>query len=171
MKFTEHNTIGVNLTPNIVFENKSYDYAWTLWGNSTLGLLCHWMHSGKQQQGRGIIRKESLGFLPTLDVRQLDPLQLAIAESIFHELKHQRMLPFNEMIDDPVRQKLDRLLLSKVLGFNEETHPEIHEGLTLLRAKLCAEPSIHGDKRSKCNLQAEARKLQPFKRIFRHPTK
>ncbi|MYK18215.1 hypothetical protein F4055_08620 [Candidatus Poribacteria bacterium] len=157
--FTEHNTIGVNLIPNIVFKNKSYDYVWTLWGNSTLGLLCHWMHSGKQQQGRGIIRKEALGSLPTLDVRHLNPFQLEIAESLFHELKHQRMLPFNEMVNDPVRQKLDRFLLSKVLGFGEDTHPEVHEGLDLLRKKLCAEPSIHGNKKSKCDLEGEARKL------------
>lgn len=157
--FTEHNSIGVNLIPNIVFENKSYDYAWTLWGNSTLGLLCHWMHSGKQQQGRGIIRKEALGSLPTLDVRCLNPFQLTVAESIFHELKHQRMLPFNEMVGDPVRQKLDRLLLSEVLGFGEDTHPEVHGGLDLLRKKLCAEPSIHGNKKSKCDLEAEAREL------------
>ena len=155
--FTEYNAIGVNLIPNIAFENKNYDYVWALWGNSTLGLLCHWMHSGKQQQGRGIIRKESLGSLPTLDVRRLNPFQLTIAESIFHELKHQRMLPFNEMMDDPVRQNLDRRLLSEVLGFREDTHPEMYEGLNLLRKKLCAEPSIHGDKKSKCDLEAEAR--------------
>ncbi|MDD9974899.1 MAG: hypothetical protein OXU27_12880 [Candidatus Poribacteria bacterium] len=157
--FTEYNAIGVNLIPNIAFDNKSYDYVWTLWGNSILGLLCHWMHSGKQQQGRGIIRKESLGSLPTLDVRRLNPFQLMIAESIFHELKHQQMLPFNEMMDDPVRQNLDRQLLSEVLGFGEDTHPEVHEGLNLLRRKLCAEPSIHGNKKSKCDLEEEARKL------------
>ena len=158
--FTEHNAIGVNSIPNIAFPNKNYDYVWTLWGNSTLGLLCHWMHSAKQQQGRGIIRKESLGFLPTLDIRQLAPSQLAIAQIIFDELRHQRMLPFNEMVEDPVRQELDRRLVSDVLGFDEKTHPEIHEGLALLRAKLCAEPSIHGDKKSKCDLKAEERKLR-----------
>lgn len=100
-----------------------------------------------------------MGSLPTLDVRRLNPFQLTIAESIFHELKHQRMLPFNEMIDDPVRQNLDRRLLSEVLGFEEDTHPEMYEGLNLLRKKLCTEPSIHGDKKSKCDLEAEAREL------------
>ena len=35
--FTAHNAIGVNSIPNIAFENKDYDYVWTLWGNSTLG--------------------------------------------------------------------------------------------------------------------------------------
>ena len=58
-----------------------------------------------------------------------------------------------------MRQELDRRLVSDVLGFDEKTHPEIHEGLALLRAKLCAEPSIHGNKKSKCDLKAEERKL------------
>ena len=144
--FTEQETIGVNKIPNIVFAEEIHEYAWTLWGNSTLGLLCHWMQCGKQQGGRGQISRGALRAMPTLDVRQLNPLQLAAAERIFHELKHEEMRPFHKMVADPVRQKLDRLLLSVVLGFTEERHPEVHEGLDLLRKKLCAEPSIHGGK-------------------------
>ena len=144
--FTEQKSIGVNLLPNVVFSDEIHEYAWTLWGNSTLGLLCYWMRSGKQHDGRGILSRSALKSMATLDVRRLNPLQLAAAERIFHELKHEAMRPFHEMVKDPVRQKLDRLLLSVVLGFTEETHPEVHEGIDLLRKKLCAEPSIHGGK-------------------------
>ncbi len=144
--FTEQKTIGVNTLPNVRFTSDKYEYAWALWGNSTLGLLCHWMQAGKQQQGRGILGKMTLRSLPTLDVTQLSPSQLEAAQQIFHGLKHQQMLPFNEMVVDPVRQELDRLLLSEVLGFGEGTHAEVHEGLALLRKKLCAEPSVHGGK-------------------------
>lgn len=144
--FTEQETIGVNLLPNVVFADEIYEYAWTLWCNSTLGLLCYWMRCGKQQDGRGILSRSALKSMCTLDVRQLNPLQLAAAERIFHELKHEEMRPFHEIVKDPMRQKLDRLLLSVVLGFTEEKHPEVHEGLDLLRKKLCAEPSIHGGK-------------------------
>ena len=158
--FTEQKSIGVNTLPNVAFVNEDYEYTWVLWGNSTLGLLCHWMQSGKQQEGRGILRKKTLRSLPTLDVTRLKPSQLAAAQEIFQELKHERMLPFNEMMDDPVRQELDRRLLSEVLGFGKDTHPEVHEGIDLLRAKLCAEPSIFGTKNSKCDLEAEAQKLE-----------
>ena len=144
--FTEQKSIGVNLLPNVVFADEIYEYAWTLWCNSTLGLLCYWMRCGKQQDGRGILSRTALKSMCTLDVRQLNPLQLAAAERIFHELKHEEMRPFHEMVTDPVRQKLDRMLLSVVLGFTEETHPEVHAGLALLRKKLCAEPSIRGGK-------------------------
>ena len=64
-------------------------------------------------------------------------------------MKHKEMLPFNQMYEDAVRWELDRLLLSQVLGFGEDTHPEVHEGVRLLRERLCAEPSIHGGKQSK----------------------
>lgn len=154
--FTEQKSIGVNTLPNIAFTNEMYEYAWALWVNSTLGLLCHWIQSGKQQEGRGILRKKTLRSLPTLNVTQLKPSQLAAAEKIFQELKHKRMLPFNEMKDDPVRKELDRRLLSEVFGFGEDTHPEVHEGIDLLRAKLCAEPSICGTKNLNCDLEEEA---------------
>ena len=170
--FTERPAIGVNTLPNVVFDctshlaqwyitpakqgliplrrkNASYDYAWCLWGNSTLGLLCYWMHCNKQHSGRGQIRLNALRAMPTLDLRQLDATALQNATRIFEHLKHKTMLPFNQMVEDKVRQELDRLLLSEVLGFGEETHPEVHAGLPILRECLCAEPSIHGDKKSK----------------------
>ena len=125
--------------------NENYEYAWVLGGNSTLGFLCHWMQSGKQQ-GRGILRKTTLRSLPTLDVTQLTPAQLAAAERVFHELKQEELSPFHKLTEDVNLQQLDRRLL-EILGYSQETHPEIHEGVDLLRKKLCAEPSIHGGKK------------------------
>ncbi len=92
--------------------------------------------------------------MPTLDVRQFSDEALANAERIFNELKHQKMLPFNQMDADPVRHELDRLLLSEVLGITETERPDVHEGLALLRKMLCQEPSIHGGKKSKVKLDA-----------------
>ncbi len=146
--FTKQKSIGVNTLPNVAFANENYEYAWGLWANSTLGLLCHWMQSGKQQEGRGILRKKTLRSLPTLDVTRLEQRQLANAQRIFQEFKYLSLLPFNEMIEDSVRIKLYRRLLSEVLGFAQDTHPEVHKGIALLRAKLCAEPSIYGTKNS-----------------------
>ena len=152
--FTEQDTIGVNKLPNVVFDNKLHEYTWTLWCNSTFGLLCHWYQSGKQQQGRGVLSRATFNAMPTLDVRELSGEALANAERIFNELKHQKMLPFNQMDADPVRHELDRRLLSEVLGITETERPDVHEGLALLRKMLCQEPSIHGGKKSKVKLDA-----------------
>ena len=150
--FTEQDAIGVNKLPNVVFGNKIHEYAWTLWCNSTFGLLCHWYQSGKQQQGRGVLSRATFDAMPTLDVRELSNDALANAERIFNQLKRREMVPFNQMDEDPVRHELDRLLLSEVLGITEEERPDVHEGLALLRKMLCQEPSIHGGKKSKVKL-------------------
>ncbi len=154
--FTEESVLGISSIPNLVFEKPIFDYVWTLWGNTTLGLMLHWAHSGKQQPGRGANSRTSLLQMPTLDVRCLSDKALANAEQIFHDLKHQRMLPFNESDNDPVRHELDRRLLNEVLDITtEDAHNAIHR----LRELLCAEPSIHGGKKSKCNLEKEWKKL------------
>ena len=108
--FTERPAIGINTIPNIVFSNPLYDYVWTLWGNSTLGLLCYWMHCNKQHSGRGQIFLKALSSMPTLDIRQLDETALQNAKRIFEEMKHRKMLPFNQMDEDAVRHELDRRL-------------------------------------------------------------
>ena len=156
--FTEKQAIGIALIPNIAFKdrNHKYDYAWTLWGNSTLGLLLHWAHSSKQQPGRGMNGRKNLLQMPTLNVHCLSYTALANAERIFHNLKHQRMLPFNEVDRDPVRHELDRLLLTEVLDITSE---DAHNAMHRLRELLCAEPSIHGGKKSRCNLEKEWEKL------------
>ncbi|MYH81225.1 hypothetical protein F4009_08780 [Candidatus Poribacteria bacterium] len=154
--FTEKPALGISSLPNVVLKKQVYDYVWTLWGNSTLGLLLHWAHSSKQQPGRGRGSRTALLQMPTLDVRCLSDEALANAESIFHDLKHKRMLPFNEIDHDPVRHELDRLLLTEVLNITtEDAHNAVHH----LRELLCAEPSIHGGKKSRCDLEKEWEKL------------
>ena len=157
--FTEKPAIGGSSLPNVVLKKPIHDYVWTLWCNSTLGLLLHWAHSSKQQPGRGRGSRTALLQMPTLDVRCLSDEALANAERIFHTLKHKkdkRMLPFNEIKDDPVRHELDRLLLTEVLDITaEDAHNAIHR----LRELLSAEPSIHGGKKSRCNLEKEWEKL------------
>jgi len=155
--FTEKPAVGPTLITNVAFENPRHEIPWTLWCNSTLGLFCHWLHSGKQAAGRGKLRLTTLNKLPTLDVRVLSAEALASAEAIFDRLKYKRMLPFNECAHDPVRQALDAALLTEVLNI---TAPAIHDGMQMLREMLCAEPSIHGGKKSKCNLDAELAKLK-----------
>ena len=145
-------SVGVNRIPNIAFENPQHEIAFALWCNSTLGLMCHWIHSGKQQSGRGILTLKTLATTPTLDVRELSDEALANADAIFERLKYKRMLPVNECDHDPVRKELDRYLLTEVLGI---TSDEVLKSMQTLRGMLCAEPSIHGGKKSKCDLDAE----------------
>ena len=165
--FTEKPSIGVRSMINVSLKDPRHEVTWTLWCNSTLGLLCHWLHCGKQQMGRGTLRQKTLETLPTLDVRQLSDEQLASAEALFERLKYKRMLPVNECNHDSVRHDLDAEFLTKVLGI---TDIGVLVSMQTLRDMLCAEPSIHGGKKSKCNLDAELAKLKlkgiPFPRWY-----
>ncbi len=95
--------------------------------------------------------------MSTLDVRCLSDNALANAECIFHDLIYKRMLPFNESDSDPVLHELDRRLLNEVLDITSE---DTHNAVYRLRELLCAEPSLHGGKNSKCNLEKEWEKLE-----------
>ncbi len=154
---TENPSVGVNRLPNVAFEDPRHEIAFALWCNSTLGLMCHWIHSGKQQSGRGILTLNTLATTPILDVRALSETALANAESVFEQLKYKRMLPFNECAHDPVRHELDTGLLTEVLGIKDLG---VLTAMQTLREMLCAEPSIHGGKKSKCDLDAELAKLK-----------
>ena len=156
--FTEEASIGASNLGNICLHECRYEAAWTLWTNSTLGLMCHWMHSGKQNQGRGKLTWTTRGTVATLDVRRLSSEQLAAADAIFAELKDARMLPYNECKADPWRHILDARLLAEVLGITDK---ETHKAMQHLREMLCAEPTIAGTKLEKnfCNLEKEREKF------------
>jgi hypothetical protein len=155
--FTEEPSIGVRSMINVLLNDLRHEIAWTLWCNSTFGFFCHWLHSSKQDMGRGTLRQQTLKTLPTLDVRRLSNQQLANAEALFERLKYKRMLPVNECDHDPIRHELDTDLLTEVLGIKDVG---ILASMQTLREMLCAEPSIQGEKKCKCNLDAELAKLK-----------
>ena len=144
--WTKNPALGANLITNLKLD-KRYEAAWTLWTNSTFGLLCHWTTAGKQQPGRGILKLTALKNVPTLDVRQLSDAQLAAADAIFADLKKARLKPYNECASDPWRHILDARLLAEVLGITDE---ETHQAMQRLREMLSEEPSITGTKQTAC---------------------
>ncbi len=143
VSFTERASIGGRAWPNVIFDKGPFDYAFSIWSNSTLGLLSYWWHSSRQQPGRGIISVRSAETLPVLDFRALSDGQLAAAESIFDEFRGLELLPAYLADADGNRALLDRRVVCELLGLGEEAY----RGVRRLAAKWCAEPSVHGGKR------------------------
>jgi len=143
--FTERQTIGGRAWPNVRFANRVQEIAYNLWGNTTLGLLCYWWHSSRQQSGRGSMPITAIRTMPTLDVTQLTPEQLTIAETIFEDMRDAAFLPANEAYRDDSRKELDRRVLTEMLGLPQS----LLEPLALLRLKWCSEPSVHGGKNTR----------------------
>ena len=141
--YTEQVSLGGRAWPNVKFEDRRFDYAFTIWGNSTLGLLCYWWHSSRQQTGRGDITVSGMDNLPTLDLRALTDAQLATAQEIFDEFRELELQPAYLADADANRALLDRRVVCDMLGFDDG----VYEGVRMLAAKWCAEPSVHGGKR------------------------
>ena len=140
--FTDRESIGGTAWPNVHFDVPQFDYALSLWANSTLGLLCFWWHASRQTSGRGRITISQAETLPVLDFRALSDEQLALAQEIFEEFRDKELKPAYLADADPNRALLDRRVVCDLLGFNES----VYEGIRRLAAKWCAEPSVHGGK-------------------------
>ena len=69
--FTGRKSIGGTAWPNVSFSKKQSDYAFAVWGNSTLGLLAYWWHSSRQQSSKARMTIRSAESMPVLDFRAL----------------------------------------------------------------------------------------------------
>ena len=140
--FTERKSIGGTAWPNITFPDDKFDYACSLWCNSTLGLLSFWWYANRQQAGRGRTTISTIETLPLLDFRTLTAAQLTRAEEIFEEFRDKELMPAYLADADPNRALLDRRVICDLLGFDES----VYQGVRRLAEKWCAEPSVHGGK-------------------------
>ena len=107
--------------PNVIFDDKRFDYAFATWANSTLGFLSFWWNSNRQQCGRGTTTIRAVPFLPVLDLRALTDDQLRTAEAIFNEFRDKDLKPAYLADADPNRALLDLRVVCNLLGFNEDT--------------------------------------------------
>jgi len=159
--FTHDRTLGGRAWPTVVFSNPDQEFAFALWSNSTLGLLCHWWMANKSQAGRGTFTIMSIPTVSTLDVRKLTPAQRAAARRQFQNLSSRRFLPFDQIHEDPARAALDEALLVHVLGLDPALCASSGP-LDRLRQKLAAEPQIHGDKRTRLVFTQTGEKSEPI---------
>ena len=140
--FTDDKSLGGRVWPNIKFEDSRFDFAFALWGNSTLGLLSYWWLSSRQQSSKASLTRLMIPQLPILDFRTLTEEQVKFAEETFNVLRELDLQPAYLADADPYRALLDYLLLREMLCFDQS----VYEGVRLLAAKWCAEPSVHGGK-------------------------
>lgn len=141
--FTERASIGGTAWPNVIFDDSRFDYAFTVWGNSTLGLLLFWWHSNRQQHGRGRISIKSAESLPILDFRKLSEKQLTTAKTIFDDFRELELKAAYLADVDRTRDLLDWAVICDLLGFEESVYLAVRD----IARKWCAEPSVHGGKK------------------------
>ena len=141
--FTERESIGGRVWPNVMFDDRRFDYAFTVWGNSTLGLLSYWWHSNRQQSSKAGMTINKVETLPILDFRTLSDVRLQTARAIFDDFRGLELQPAYLADVDGNRALLDQRVVCDLLGFDEDTYHAVRR----LAAKWCAEPSVHGGKK------------------------
>ena len=109
--FTDRESIGGRAWPNVKFDNPQFDHIFTVWCNSTLGLLCFWWHSNRQVAGRGTTTKTTARTLPVLDFRALTNKQIRTAEDVFDEFRDRELMPAYLADADSNRALLDRRVI------------------------------------------------------------
>ncbi|MDE2780791.1 MAG: hypothetical protein OXI91_14115 [Chloroflexota bacterium] len=145
--FTSQPSAGGRVWPNVTFQDDRFDYAFAIWGNSTLGLLSHWWHSSRQQSSKANMTIRSAENLLVFDLRNLSEAQLETVKAIFDGFHELELQPAYLADADPNRALLDRRVVCDLLGFDGEVYRAVRH----LAAKWCAEPSVHGGKRRPTN--------------------
>ncbi len=137
-------SIGGRAWPNFLCTEPRWETPLVLWANTIFGLVSMWWTGSRQQTGRAILTISRLETLVTLDARHLTKAQLDRAEVIFDDFQNRELLPASQAWKDDARQALDRAVLVDLLELPED----ILEPLDLLRKKWCAEPSVHGGRKT-----------------------
>ena len=142
---TPAKALGGTAWPNFIPERDEWTLPLVLWANTILGLFSFWWIGSRQQQGRARLKITQLPRLAALDPRILSKEQITQAENIFERFREKTFLPANEAYQDDTRKALDRAVLVELLQL-----PETVLGpLSILRNQWCAEPSVHGGKKTR----------------------
>ena len=144
MCITSGETLGGTAWPNVLPHQDRWTWPLLLWANSTMGLMMFWWTGTRQQQGRARMTISKLPELNVLDARHLSDAQLQQCRAVYEAFRRRSLLPANEAYCDPVRKDLDAALWDML-----ELPDSLLAHLDLVRDQWCAEPSVHGGKRTR----------------------
>ena len=116
--YTEDSALGGASWPNVIGLDQKYEKTFTIWCNTTFGLLLYWFVAGSQQRGRGRMGVESFRkTFSVLDVRQLNEKQLIRFNTLFDTTCRLNLEPLSDLSNDRVRKRIDEEVM-RILGIN-----------------------------------------------------
>ena len=157
---TPQPTLGGSTWTALIHEDVRVRKAYALWWNSTLGMIVHWTQGQRTHNGRSRTQIGALRKIPCPRIDRLSDAVLEMAATRFDALCNQALRPAKDAAIDPVRREIDAavsniLEIHKAQSVSEEvislhTNPDsgIANATEILRELWCAEPSVHGWKRS-----------------------
>ena len=142
--YTDRISLGGRAWPNFLMRSREMEKAACVWLNGTLGLISFWIKSNRTQSGRGGTTVRAIPDIQTLAFSKLPEEQVQAAARIYDDLCKKKMLPANESYRDPVRQELDRRIITELLNLDDKAA----EQLAILRNQWCMEPTVAGTKKT-----------------------
>lgn len=143
---TESPALGGNAWTVLANPNEGVGRALALWFNGTLGLVTRTGYGQSTQRGRSLLKIKALGGLPVPDFAGATTAAeraRSIASREFDRLSYQVMEPASYAWRDPVRCKVDEVVLD-MLGIDA---PETRQVMNQIRRIWCREPAVHGSNR------------------------
>ena len=124
--------------------------AFTLWSNSTLGMIVHWTQGQRTQVGRSTVQINALKAIPCPRLDQLPDAALDEAAENFNRLSARELRPACQAHIDLTRSEIDEAVI-RMLGLGSAAAEEVRKLCQL----WCGEPSVHGENKEALRLLAE----------------
>ena len=128
--------------PNFNLHCEDHEKPFVVWQNSVFGALCFWLHSTRQQIGRGIVSKELRKTMPVLDLAALGRDRLGAMAALFEKYRGRPFKSLDMLPDDEHRVAMDIELLG-ILAGRAPSRAE-RGAVGRLHAALALEPTIRG---------------------------
>lgn len=134
--YTDTPTVGGSTWPSIIMQKK-YEKAFTVWCNSTFGVILFWSIAGKQQLGRGRSSRTAIKSLQIPNFQKMTTANLKKFDMIFEKYHNKSLDRVKNLWRDPVRISIDNKICNIL---------DIKVDMDDLRTRFCMEPSISGGK-------------------------
>lgn len=149
--YTKHVTIGGSSWPSLSM-NKKIQKPFTVWCNSTFGILAFWSFGGKQQLGRIRTSRTAVIQLPVPDFDKMNDKILDNLGSVFDEYSNQKLDRVKNLWRDKVRMLMDDEV-AEILGITMNLHD--------MRLRFCMEPSVSGGR-------PEAALIEEYEKVVKY---
>lgn len=144
---TEKKVLGGRAWTSLIHEDTRVLKAFSIWINSSLGMLVQWTQGDRTHVGRSNVRGNVIKQIPCPQLDQLSDAALDGAAADFKHIAAKKLKPACQAHCDPVRHEID-VAVVKMLGLPDDALEAIAE----LRLMWCREPSVHGNNKMALDL-------------------
>ena len=143
---TPNDVFGGSAWTSLIHEDERVLAAFSLWANSTLGMVVHWTRGQRTQSGRSRTQVGAVRQVPCPRLHELGGAALDGALGDYERLKGKVLKPACQAHADPTRHEVDEAAL-RMLGLSRAKNT-----LATVRRLWCEEPSVHGNNREALGL-------------------